>query len=481
MRIRSGYSFRTAVGQVPEVLSRVKEIGWECAPLADRNSTFGFVEHTKLCEKEGLRPIYGAEIGVTANLGEKRPILDFWTFYAIDELKPLHDLIAASTSNVGNTPSLHYSQAMEAKGVIKIAGENVKLKGEGPTDLFLAHAEPAEDLFVALSPGLPKFTFNKAKQLGFKFIETSHVFYPRATDQELYRIILGSMRSDNRSYPQYIMNHEEWEKSVEWFTDEDDRMKASTNRSLAMSVCHAKLKKATLLVPEKPKTLRQMCEEGAARLDVDLENAIYAERMGRELRIIKEKEFEDYFYILADVVAYSRTVMVVGPARGSSAGSLVCYLLGITSIDPIVHQLIFERFIDVTRADLPDVDVDFSDAKRYLAFEYMENKYGADRVARLGSVTQYKSASALNAIGIPLRIPQHLLDRVAEGAIKRAMGDSRASSTIEDTLRDTDAGKELIEEYPEAMIVTRLENHPTNASQHAAGMIVTDGPVTEIV
>src|SRR4029077_7559464 len=106
-----------------------------------------------------------------------------------------------------------------------------------------------------------------------------------------------------------------------------------------------------------------------------LSSSVYNERLLHELSLIKEKDFEDYFYIVADMMRYSRDNMVVGPARGSSSGSLVCYLLGITSVDPIRHDLVFERFIDVTRSDLPDIDLDFSEERRHLALNYMAEKY----------------------------------------------------------------------------------------------------------
>jgi DNA polymerase III, alpha subunit len=110
--IRTGYSFHHAVGHLEEVISRIKEIGWTHAPICDLNSTFGFVKWTKLCEQNGLKPIYGVELNVTPSLGEKKPIFDRWKFIAYDNLKELNDLIALATSNPGREPSLTYKQAL---------------------------------------------------------------------------------------------------------------------------------------------------------------------------------------------------------------------------------------------------------------------------------------------------------------------------------------------------------------------------------
>ena len=106
--------------------------------------------------------------------------------------------------------------------------------------------------------------------------------------------------------------------------------------------------------------------------------------------------------------------MIVGPARGSSAGSLVCYLLGITAVDPIPYGLLFERFVDLTRTDLPDIDVDFSDVNREKVFDYAIAKYGRDRVARLGTVAMFEPRSALKKVAIALNIPQHYIDKVTD-------------------------------------------------------------------
>src|SRR5690606_17157884 len=113
----------------------------------------------------------------------------------------------------------------------------------------------------------------------------------------------------------------------------------------------------------------------------------YAARMEHELKVIAEKGFESYFIVVADLISWAKQRMLVGPGRGSSAGSLVCYCLGITEVDPIPHGLIFERFIDTTRSDLPDIDIDFPDTKREQVFTYLAEKYGSENVARIGNIS----------------------------------------------------------------------------------------------
>ena len=139
------------------------------------------------------------------------------------------------------------------------------------------------------------------------------------------------------------------------------------------------------------KTLKQLCLEGATRRGIDLSNPAYSERLEYELELIKKKNFEDYFYVISDMVNYAKLHMLVGPARGSSCGSIVCYLMGITDIDPLPYNLLFERFTDINREDLPDIDIDFQDDRREMVFQYLRDKYGIDKVARLGTVMRYKA------------------------------------------------------------------------------------------
>lgn len=487
MRIRTGYSFRTAVGHLGDVTKRLEAIGLEAWPISDRNSTFGFNRWNKLCEKAGKRPVFGVEIAVTPVMGEKKPVLDYWTFFAIDHLRALHDLIATATTNVGKEPSLSYVQALKAPGLIKISGERLQLDALDRAEAEIMAASdgieiesPLTNFYVGLSPSTPKGLVTEAKKIGFDFIALSDNVYPTPDDTELYRVGLGR-RSFTQTYPQHILSHEEWAEAVKWTADGATVASALENQRVAISRCQAKLIQAEMLIPEKPVSLRAMCETGAAKLNIDLTDPVYAARLDRELELIADKKFEDYFYIIADMISWAKEKMIVGPARGSSCGSLVCYLLGVTTIDPIPYGLIFERFIDVNRTDLPDVDIDFSDTRRDLVFKYVEQKYGSERVARLGTVGLFKPRSALKQAASGLRIPSWKVDRVLEGLIERSSADSRALQALEDTLNDTDAGRMMLKDHPEVLIAAKMEGHPNNASQHAAGIVITQKPVAEYV
>lgn len=440
------------------------------APLSDRCSTFGFIKWTKAATKAGLRPIYGVELAVVPELGAAKPITDYCRFLAIDSITPLNELIGIATANPGKEPSLLYKEALDTPGLIKIFGERARLE----------HLRAEPYVFVGLSPAVSKGHYNAVNRAGISWIKIDSNFYPRESDQELYRIMLGR-RAETRTYPGHILSDDEWLRAVSHVASSDDIYTSIENRATILNRCVAQLRKAEIFIPEKPKTLREMCLEGAQRLGIDLSNEVYSQRLDRELSMIASKNFEDYFYIIADLIAFAKSVMIVGPARGSSCGSLVCYLLNITTIDPIPYGLIFERFIDVNRSDLPDIDIDFSDVNRHLVFEYAEQKYGRDHVARLGTVSQFQPTSAMNQAGAALRIPKFKIQKTLEGVIERSSGDSRANNSLEDTLKETPNGIALLKEFPEVLIAARMEGHPNNAGQHAAGIVITKDKVVDVV
>lgn len=340
MRIRTGYSFGTAYGHLHEVASRLKEVGAQFAPICDRMSTFGFNRWTKAAGKLDLKPVYGVELGVSVEWGEKKPTADYWSFFARESLRAVHDLVEEASCGADKEPSLVMGKALQAKGVFIIAGERLLID-------HLPKKLPA-NFALALSPASPKGLINRARERAVPLIASSANFYPRAEDLELYRIALG-WRASTQTYPQHILSDDEWRVATAHLASPQEQATALAQRDTWLAACNATMRKARLLSPDKPKTLLEMCIEGAAEKGVDLNDPVYEERLKRELALIAEKEFEDYFYILSDMIKWAKQRMVVGPARGSSCGSIVCYLLSITEIDPIPYGLIFERFIDINR------------------------------------------------------------------------------------------------------------------------------------
>jgi DNA-directed DNA polymerase III PolC len=270
----------------------------------------------------------------------------------------------------------------------------------------------------------------------------------------------------------HILNEWELKDCVPWIPDD-----AFKNTYRIAKECNVDLPVAQMISFHSEKTLRQLCEEGAPARNIDLKDEVYAARLKREIDMIADKKFEDYFFVIADMINYAKKHMLVGPARGSSAGSLVCYLTGITDIDPIRHNLLFERFIDITREDLPDIDIDFQDDRREMVIQYLIEKYGLEKVAHLGTVSRYKAKSTITEVAKELGIPAWEVNDLKGAIIERSSGDARAAMCIMDTFNDLEVGKQVLAKYPQMKIASTMENHARHNGVHAAGIIVTEEPV----
>lgn len=205
----------------------------------------------------------------------------------------------------------------------------------------------------------------------------------------------------------------------------------------------------------------------------------YEKRLNHEMEMIENKNFADYFLIVSDLVQFAkRNNIPVGPARGSAAASLVCYLLRITEVDPIKFpMLLFERFIDINRNDLPDIDLDFDDERRSEVIEYAVAKYGADRVGNIGTFTRYKGRNALDDVARALRLPQGPVERVKNLLVERIAGDKRPT-TIKDTVAQIKEVREIFDKYPELWKAAQLEGNLRGFSVHAAGLVIANEPLT---
>jgi len=471
VRVRTGYSFRSAVGKIEDVIARLVEIGATHAPITDTASTFGWVKWKKAAQKANLKPVFGVELAVTPSIHEKKPSVDYWTFIAQDSIEPINDLVALATSQFRYQPLLTREQAWSRSDVWAIMGHR--------TDFS---AIPSSDhLFVALGPSLPRGQLKRALAAGHRLIAASDNRYPAEGGQGFYETVCGRNASV-QSYPQWILSDEEWLAQMEILgVDKEQATKAMINRDLILHRSTADLVQAEMVHPPRPMTLREMCEKGAQELGCDLTRPEYAARLDRELSLIAQKGYEDYFYLVADICQWARQRMIVGPARGSSCGSLVCYLLKITTVDPIPYGLLFERFIDINRNDMPDIDIDFPEHRRAEVFDYITKTYGQDRVARLGTVAMYQPRSALKEAAAAMDIPPWHLEPVLDAIIERSSGDSRALQATEDTLNDTEAGREFLAKYPEILVAAKMEGHPRHSGQHAAGIVITHQPVKKYV
>jgi DNA polymerase III alpha subunit len=476
LRIRTGYSFGTAFGHIEQVAAAEGAKWWGFMPITDRASTFGWNRWAKLAKHRNATPVHGIEIAVSSNMNAKDRDIDYWTFYSTDgTLKPLHDLLHRATAQFKWEPVLSVDQALRAENVLIVSGG-------GALPEVVTRAAGKENFAVALSPSLSKFAFDVNHNAGGRFVLSNDNFYLDGRSEQAYHVALGRGAS-SATWDQGINTEVEVSKSLVHRHGSEVVLRASKlAREWLGRASAAQMVVGHLISPEWAAgiDLGSQCNEELAQRGL-AGDAAYVRRLQREIEVIREKGFDDYFHVVGDLVRWARKEMLVGPARGSSCGSLVCYLLGITTVDPIKHGLLFERFIDVNRSDLPDIDIDFSDRQRGRAFEYMEKRYGRDHVARLGTVALFRPASALHAGAAAFGIPRWRVDALAETIEPRAAGDDRALLSLSDAFTSLPGGRKLVEEHPELATVGQLEGHPRHHSQHAAGVVLTDRPVREYV
>ena len=466
LRNRTEYCFRKSYGPLPAVIAAC---AGDAVGIAD-SGTWGHVAFSKACKAAGKKPIFGVEISVVEDATDRaRQPSNTMCFLARNNngLKEIYGLVTQSTSkdNFYYFPRLSYSDLFD------ISDDVIIFSGTNPVWGMLPLAK-RDTLYIELNPMSGRKSLDFAKAKGFKTVATSDNYYPDVSDKEAYEVLVGRNKTD-RTAPMHILNEWSWREAVPWAPEE-----AVQNTYKISEMCNASLPTAKMISFQSEKSLRQLCVEGAPHREIDLNDEDYSQRLDHELDMIARKDFEDYFFVIADMVAYAKKHMLVGPARGSSAGSLVCYLTGITDVDPIEHNLIFERFIDVTRPDMPDIDIDFQDDRREMVFEYLRNKYGAEKVAHLGTVSRYKAKSTIAEVAKELGIPAWEVADLKDAIIERNGGDARAAMCISDTFADVEVGKEALAKFPQIKIAEKMEYHARHSGIHAAGILVTDDPVS---
>jgi DNA polymerase III alpha subunit len=451
LRIRTEYSFGETFAPIPRVIERLKALGCTAAGIVD-GSTWGHVKWHKACVAAGIAPLLGVEVVVSDEAETPR----MWFLAKNTEgLKEMYRFTSKShhqkvATQRGSLPRLYRSDVLAmSPNIIKFAGDVTD--GE-----FLKKAKAYVDLNPA-SRILNMKKENIAKAMKLKLVSTSDNAFAFEEDKEIFELIANGMKPT----PQYILPKLEH---------------AEVAKKIARECEGLALPKAPMIVAKGD--LEKLCRDGIKERKLKW-TPEYEARLQHELKLIKAKNFESYFIVVADMVRYAKQHMLVGPSRGSAAGSIVCYLSRITEVDPIPPKLFFERFIDISRSDLPDIDLDFPDDKRHLVFSYMVEKYGADNVAKIGTVALFKPKSALIEVCKSLGIPPTATASVKIAMIERASHDERASHCLGDTFTGTEPGRQFIAAYPQAMKAAMVEGHASHTGVHAAGLLVCNVPIID--
>ena len=389
------------------------------------STPFGFIKFEKACIENNVTPIYGLTTTITDSSRKARSKYD--TCDMSEEII----LIAKSQKGVSDLYKI-YSKSTERYNRFN------RILPEDLVDM---------DLIVICN----KFDVATIKR---KDICIRTAIYSDTDDKSTYQCITGSRGPD--------ITHREYDKAG-----------IDRKNNIPLEVEKFRLKGAKMLTYSGKDKFGEECWVGLANLG-HLMNDEYCKRLKYEIEMIESKNFQDYFMIVREMIKTAKKTMIVGPGRGSSGGSLVCYVLGITSIDPIEHELIFERFIDVNRDDYPDIDTDYPDTRRQDVIDQTAKLYKS--VYKLATISKYSPRTIINDFAKEYGIPPYETDELKSTIIERSSGDARAKACLEDTL-EGEAGKKFIEKFPEMSEIYRAEGHARHFGTHAAGIIVLDEEV----
>jgi DNA polymerase III alpha subunit len=466
LRVRTGYTFRDAYGRMPEVFDRLKEIDTPFAACVDVN-TWGHVRFEQAAKKAEVKAGFGMEVPILTVLpgGESGPFKPHAWMLAEDTRK-FYNATTKCVQGKGLSPD----DFAALTGVIKFSGGAVKLLSPdqydfidiNPSSLTLARA--GVDIHRAIGKPMVITGYNdmpKAEHANFAYAWAvrDSVGIRTIENEETFWEVL-----------QHVMTREEFNAAV------------SNTIEVATRLAGIELPKAPLINLDGD--LVALAREGVAsrlaRGHIAEWTQEYEDRFIEEIKQIQAKKFDSYFLVVCDLVRYAKQHMLVGPARGSAAGSLVCYALDITEVDPIPHDLLFQRFIDISRADLPDIDIDFADTKRHMVFEYLQEKYGTKNVAKLGNINTLKAASVMAQVGKRFNIPVNETFQIRNALIEYSSGDARYGKGLEDTFATTNPGQSFRERFPAAATcMGDLEIHPSHTGVHAAGVLVCNDAISD--
>lgn len=504
----STHSYSDGYGTPVQMLDAAKESGFKAMALTDHGALDGLVGFYFEAKKRDIKPILGVEAFICNSLHLKE----------IGGTNPIKHITLLAKSARGYTSLCRMMTVAHNEGFYfkpRIDWELLEKEGEdlvvlsGCTKSAMFEDESllrrmkerfSNDFYLEAIPSPEPEDYNAklqrlhvtASKLGIKTVLTGNCHYPKQADSKIQDVMMAinsklMFVDPNRPTMQPVF----WQRSLQ-------EMNQHTKRFLpwlAIPKLFNSATEATIEIADKidiklgtsiplkfdcgtrtaMALLRIKVMEGKIKRKLKW-SSVYQQRLDRELKLIAEKGFADYFLIVADLMQWAKKRgILVGPARGSSAGSLVCYLTGITEIDPIPFGLLFERFIDSTRYDLPDIDTDFEDRHRDEVIAYLKNKY--KHVGVLSAWSQWKAKSCLLDVARIHSIPNEEVRKITPLIIERSGGDSRASFTLLDTLNEFEVAREVLRKYPALEIAGKLEAQIRQKTRHAAGVLISAEPV----
>lgn len=512
LHVHSEFSLLDGSIKIPELVSRTKDLGMHSVAITDHGAMFGVVQFYKQAIKHGIKPILGVEVYVALNKHTDKEAKDKGQYHLV--LLAENDI---GYRNLMKLVSKAYVNGFYYKPRIDldlleqysdgIIGLSACLGGEVQKHILNGDIERARSAAISYNNILGKNNFflelqdhgmeeqrnvniqlrKFSKELDIPLVATNDVHYLRKTDAKIHEVLLcvqtgktivdeGRMKFPSDEF--YLKSPEEM---LALFPND---LEALENTEKIANRCNVTMDFNTLHLPSydvpdgytNETYLKELCDKGLYNRYGELSDEIKA-RYEYELKTIIQMGYVDYFLIVWDFIKFAMdNNIMVGPGRGSAAGSIISYALNIIDIDPLEYGLLFERFLNPERVSMPDIDIDFCYERREEVIQYVIEKYGADRVAQIATFGTMAARGAIRDVGRAINMPYGEVDYIAKQipaelgiTIERAL---QISKTLHQEYEENPEVKQLID------FAMAVEGLPRHTSTHAAGVVISKEPIT---
>lgn len=520
LHVHSHYSLLDGLGKIPELINRAKELDMDALALTDHGVLYGAIEFYQEAQKAGIKPIIGVEAYVAPRtLHDRTPKIDSSPYHIIllaKDLTGYKNLL--KLTSIAHLDGFYYKPRIDidtlrqhSKGLIactaclagiipqkiinrdwdgakKVALELSEIFGKDNLYLELQH-HPTIPEQAKVNEGLIKLS----KELNLPLIATNDIHYVRQEDKETHETLIAvntgkDLDSKDRmtlsDLDLFMQPPEFYEKNFSHVPE------AISNTAKIAEQCNLKIPLDEMLIPHFPVPqgetettyLEKLCHEGVKKRYDKITPEI-KQRLDYELKTIERMGFPSYFLIVADFVNWAKNQgILVGPGRGSAAGSIVSYVLNITDLDPLQYGMMFERFLNPDRISMPDIDMDFADDRRVEVIQYVRQKYGDDHVAGIITYGTMMSRAAVRDVGRALGMSYGEVDVIAKQIPPPVQG---RHIPLRKSLQSVPELKKIYESDPQAKrlldLASNIEGTVRHASQHACAIVISKDPLTEYV
>ena len=518
LHVHTEYSLLDGSGKIPELIQRAKELGQTALAVTDHGVMYGVIDFYKAAKAAGIKPILGCEIYVTPgsrfDRDNKKGEARYYHLILLAENNEGYENLTKIVSR-GFVDGFYYKPRVDfetlrefSKGII---ASSACLAGEVARNLAVNRYEDAKeaalryrDIFgadnfflelqdhgLSVQKAVNQQLIQLSRDTGIPLIATNDIHYTQPEDWEAHDLLLclqtGKKASDEDRMRyeggQYYLKSEEEMRSLFAAVPEALENTAKIAARCEVEIRFHELKLPAYDVPEgyadAASYLRALSEEGF-RARYPEEPAALRARMEEELAVIGRMGYVDYFLIVWDYIHFAKEHGIgVGPGRGSAAGSVVSYCLGITDIDPEKYQLVFERFLNPERVSMPDIDVDFAYERRQEVIDYVGRKYGKERVVQIITFGTLAAKGVVRDVGRVLDLPYARCDQIAKlipNDLKMTLDKALVQSKELRALYESDESVHHLIDMSK-----RLEGLPRHASIHAAGVVISKKAAEEYV